>query len=171
MDFDLIWRLQHISPSLEGLLGGWAPEIESLLRFSAGVRNPTEWFKKEECWVQIRGQLPALADPLPPEIASAASANAAVGALTSAPGLAAADYDKIEGCMRLPAAIWITAAEAGQRAGLLHYRQGGICLTLAGYAAGGWIRRPSIKQAKAGLDAVAAVEAAGLMNGAGSCGA
>jgi hypothetical protein len=39
----------------------------------------------------------------------------------------------------------------------------GICRTLAGYAAGGWDRKPSAKQAKPALDAFRAAEEAGIV--------
>jgi hypothetical protein len=58
----------------------------------------------------------------------------------------------------------VATAEAGQRSGVLHFKLAGICMTLANYAAGGWARRPSIKQAKHGLESVAKVRAAGLFD-------
>lgn len=66
--------------------------------------------------------------------------------------------------MRIPSSIWVATAEAGQRSGVLHFKLAGICMTLANYAAGGWARRPSVKQAKHGLESVAKVRAAGLFD-------
>lgn len=73
-------------------------------------------------------------------------------------------HDRIEECMRIPPAVWVATAEAGQRSGVLHFKLASICMTLANYAAGGWSRRPSIKQAKHGLESVAKVRAAGLFD-------
>lgn len=69
IDFEQVWKRQAISPGLEAMLRAWAPSIDSALRSSAGQKNPTEWFKKEECWTAIRDQLPVLTDPLPTELA------------------------------------------------------------------------------------------------------
>lgn len=50
IDFDLVWRQQRISPEMEAMISDWAPLIDEALRASVGSRNPTEWFKKEDCW-------------------------------------------------------------------------------------------------------------------------
>lgn len=164
LDFDLIWRQQRLSPELEVLITAWAPLIDQALRASVGSRNPTEWFKKEDCWVDMRNRLPALSDPLPAELAGAAAGGGAVAANRPASGLNVADYARIEECMRVPSSVWVATAEAGQRSGVLHFKLAGICMTLANYAAGGWSRRPSVKQAKHGLDSIAKVRAAGLFD-------
>ncbi len=68
VDFDRLWSSQSVSAELEKLIEAWAPRIDTLLRQSAGQKNPSEWFKKEECWLDIVNKLPALSDPLPPEL-------------------------------------------------------------------------------------------------------
>jgi hypothetical protein len=112
----------------------------------------------------VRTRLPALADPLPPELTRVSTDTGPVAAGQAASGLNVADYAKIEECMRIPSSVWIATAEAGQRSGVLHFKLAGICMTLANYAAGGWARRPSAKQAKHGLESVTKVHAAGLFN-------
>jgi hypothetical protein len=164
IDFDLIWRQQRLSLELEALIAAWAPKIDEALRASVGSRNPTEWFKKEDCWADVRNRLPALADPLPPELCGVASDSVSVTANHPASGLNVADYARIEECMRVPSSVWVATAEAGQRSGVLHFKLAGICMTLANYAAGGWSRRPSLKQAKHGLESVAKVRATGLFD-------
>lgn len=164
IDFDLLWRQQRLSSELETLINTWAPKIDEALRGSVGSRNPTEWFKKEDCWADVRNRLPALADPLPPELTGVASDIGPVAADQPASGLNVADYAQIEECMRIPSSVWVATAEAGQRSGVLHFKLAGICMTLANYAAGGWSRRPSVKQAKHGVESVAKVRAAGLFD-------
>lgn len=66
IDFDRIWARQAVSREMERLIEAWAPQIDTILRQSAGQKNPSEWFKKEDCWIQAK--LPALSDPLPPEL-------------------------------------------------------------------------------------------------------
>lgn len=164
IDFDLIWRQQRLSPELEELVTAWAPLVDKLLRSSVGSRNPTEWFKKEDCWADVRSRLPMLADPLPPELACTPRGRRAVVEDRPVTGLNVADYARIEECMRIPSSVWVATAEAGQRSGVLHFKLAGICMTLANYAAGGWSRRPSAKQAKHGLESVEKVGAAGLFD-------
>jgi hypothetical protein len=102
IDFDLVWRQQLLSPELETLVTAWAPKIDEALRASVESRNPTEWFKKEDCWADVRNRLPALSDPLPPELTGAASDIGSVAADQPASGLNVADYARIEECMRIP---------------------------------------------------------------------
>lgn len=71
IDFDRIWTRQSISPELERLVEAWAIHIDELLRQSAGKLNPSEWFKKEDCWKDVQSRLPNLPSPRPPELASA----------------------------------------------------------------------------------------------------
>lgn len=165
LDFEAIWKRQAISSELEQLLRAWAREIDRLLRTTAGQRNPGEWFKKEDCWKELRDQLPPLSDPLPSEVAS-------VGALTlgddtadaSKAQLSVEDFNRITRCMEIGANHWLRAAEIGQNRRLLHRTSVGICRTLAGYAAGGWEKRPSPKQARYGLEALATMEASGALD-------
>jgi hypothetical protein len=140
----------------------WAPQIDAALRESAGQRNPSEWYKKEECWKEMQAVLPQLSDPLPSELSYLRTDH--VDAIAPVGTHSVADYERIARCMKVNATTWLEAAERGQQAGIIHWRVAGICRTMASYAAGGWERKPSIKQAKHGLDAVLAVERAGLVH-------
>lgn len=164
IDFDLLWRQQRLSAELETLITAWAPLIDEALRASVGSRNPTEWFKKVDCWADMRTRLPALLDPLPPELGATPVKGSAAVADHPAPGLNVADYARIQECMLVPSSVWVATAETGERSGVLHFKLAGICMTLATYAAGGWSRRPSVKQAKHGLESIAKVRAAGLFD-------
>lgn len=163
MDFEGIWKRQAISPAMEELIRQWAPQINVLLRTTAGQRNPGEWFKKEDCWNEIRDKLPALTDPLPPELVNAGTATTS-GASGSVQELSAEDFERVRRCMEIPSLDWLEAAERGQQSQTIHWRTAGICRTLASYAAGGWQRKPSAKQARYALEAVNAVRQAGLLD-------
>lgn len=166
IDFEGIWRHQAISSELEDLLRSWAPKIDEVLRATAGQRNPGEWFKREECWKAVRGDLPDLSDPLPSELANAADQPARDGATKkyAGPALSVEDFERIRWCMEVDSATWLQAAELGQRSKTIHWKTAGILRTLAGYAAGGWEKRPSIKQAKPALEALQAVRNAGILD-------
>lgn len=163
VDFARIWARQAVSPELEDLARAWAPLIDRAMRESAGQRNPSEWYKKEDCWTELRDHLPGLADPLPPEL-SYRETGPSADACAPPSGFSVVDYDRISRCMAVSGATWLEVAELGQRAGLVHWKVAGICRTLAGYAAGGWERKPSAKQAKPALEALQSVELAGILS-------
>jgi len=165
IDFEMIWKRQVISSELELLLRAWAPEIDRLLRTTAGQRNPGEWFKKEDCWKELRLQLPPLSDPLPPEIAGAGTPSSTGETADSVPSqLSVDDFNRIARCMEINSSEWLRAAEIGQSRRLLHRTLVGICRTLAGYAATEWERRPSPSQARYGLEALATMRSSGALD-------
>lgn len=161
IDFDLIWKRQGVSAELESLFQSWTPKLDAAMRTSAGQRNPSEWYKKEECWDDIREGIPSLADPLPPELSYAPVGDATTFAPVGT--RSAADFDRIEQCMKIDSGTWLAVAEKGSQAGLIHWKVAGICRTLAGYAAGGWLKKPSAKQAKPALEALQRVAEEGLL--------
>jgi hypothetical protein len=165
VDFDRLWSKQAVSSELEQLMADWAPKLDAVLRESAGQRNPSEWYKKAECWKHIQDKLPELSDPLPPELSysTASGSTETSGPMIPKGTHTVADYDRISRCMEIPAAVWLEVAELGQQTNTIHWTVAGICRTIAGYAAGGWKRKPTAKQAKPALEAVIAVERAGLI--------
>jgi hypothetical protein len=164
VDFDRLWLRQSVSPDLERLVEAWAPQVDVLLRQSAGQKNPSEWFKKEDCWLDIVTRLPALSEPLPPELSYSGSSDAV--ATASSRTHSVVDYERIEQCMKISAVTWLEVAERGQKAGVVHWKVAAICRTLASYAAGGWDRKPSAKQARPVLEAYQACEQSGVIGGA-----
>jgi hypothetical protein len=162
LDFEAVWRCQAVSAEFEDLLRAGAPAVDAALRSTAGQRNPGEWFKREECWTAVRDQFPPLLDPLPPELVNA-SPSAAPGKGGKAMALSGEDFERVRQAMQIDSATWLRTAELGQQAGVLHWRTAGILRTLAGYAIGGWEKRPSIKQARFGLEALQATRAAGVL--------
>ncbi len=118
-----------------------------------------------ECWATIQQGLLSLADPLPPELSFGESGQPAT-ARADAPVVSVEDYDRIARCMEVDAVRWLEAAEKGQAGGVIHWKVAGICRTLAGYAAGGWTRKPSAKQARHGLDALGKVQESGVLSSA-----
>lgn len=165
IDFEGIWSRQAISSELEQLVADWAPQLDTLMRTSAGQRNPSEWYKKSDCWDDIKSKLPKLADPLPQELSYAKAGDATANAMMLEAGtISSEDYERIARCMTISSSTWLEVSEKGKNAQIIHWRVAGICQTLAGYAAGGWQRKPSAKQAKPALDAALAVERAGLVN-------
>jgi hypothetical protein len=166
IDFEGVWSRQSVSAELESLVETWAAQIDTLLRQSAGQKNPSEWFKKEECWLDIVNRLPALSDPLPLELSYTGAAD--VDEITTAQPRAhsVADYERIEQCMGISATTWLEVAERGYKAGAVHWKVAAICRTIASYAAGGWDKKPSARQAKPALEAFQACQRAGVIGAA-----
>lgn len=161
IDFDRLWTRQAISSELEQLIETWAPLMDQAMRQAAGQRNPSEWYKKEECWTEVQNKLPVLSDPLPPELSY--SEGGSLGEIAPTGTHSVVDYERIERCMKVDSATWLLIAEKGKQEGLIHWKVAGICTTLASYAAGGWQRKPSAKQAKPALEAMQKSVDAGLI--------
>ena len=161
IDFERLWSQQAVSGDMEQLIEIWAPKMDAAMRHSAGQRNPSEWYKKEGCWKEIQEHLPQLTEPLPPELSYSAADDTSPG--RPAGDVSVVDYDRIARCMEVSSTVWLEVAERGKKAGIIHWKVAGICTTLASYAAGGWERKPSPKQAKPALEALLAVERAGLV--------
>jgi hypothetical protein len=118
---------------------------------------PTEWAKKEECWALLRTRLPVPPDELPPELLHQTlvrSDDSLAGAQVTAE-----DYALIQKTMELDAGELLKISEEGKQSGLLHWKVAAICQTVATYAAGGWSRRPSVKQCRVVMEAVEKIRA------------
>jgi hypothetical protein len=57
IDFNRLWTQQSVSPALDKLIEDWAPRIDAAMRHSVGQRNPSEWYKKEDCWKEMQREL------------------------------------------------------------------------------------------------------------------
>jgi hypothetical protein len=158
LDLRKIWNAQGLSAELESMLRSWIIPVRDALVDGAvsRQRNPTEWFKKEDCWSEIdRMKLPMEA-PLPSEFGAAGRVVdlfPAPDASTIASDLAAARRIKAVDAKR-----WIAIAEWGSKSGKLHWRQTGIATSLSGLAAQQWRKDPSPKQVSAAVGILNAVE-------------
>ncbi|MCB1503607.1 MAG: AIPR family protein [Anaerolineales bacterium] len=151
-DFDLLWNRQTVSPELEAMFDTWAHSADAVLRSTAGARMPTEWAKKPDCWEALREAVPALPHNLPPELMSQGAAMGTTSSVRgTAPPLTAEDLMQIARVREIDATKWLQIANWGKR-NRQTYRLAGIAATLAQYAADGWTRNASIKQAKWALE-------------------
>ena len=149
LDLDALWQNQEISSELESLLRQWSHDIRDKMVESAGEKNVTEWCKKEACWKTISALDLKLPDPLPPEFKNRATS--APGSATTRDGsVTAEDLDNISICKKVDGESWFRIHAWGKQTGMLEKWQAGIAHTLSSYAANGWERNPSPKQAKQG---------------------
>lgn len=143
LDLGAIWDAQQIPQPIKSLLRDWLPRVADILLRTAGSRNPTEWFKTEQCWQSLREDTAAW--NLTSEVA-----DDLINVSAAAPA-AAAIQNSIARCMQVSAETWFRVQMWGSSSGRLETWQCGIANTLAGYAAGGWKKRPSEKQARHGV--------------------
>jgi hypothetical protein len=147
MDLRRIWQDQDISNELKEMLRAWSQEINTAIVESARGRNVTEWCKKEQCWETIRALSLPLPTVLPVEMQSATDGDGSSRA-TPAGGISHEDLQSIERCRQVDGPTWLRIHAWGSQSGNLERWQSGIAHTLAGYAASGWTKGPSPKQAR-----------------------
>lgn len=159
LDLRRIWNAQGVSGELEAMLRGWAVPVRDALLTGASSRqrNPTEWFKKEDCWAEIDRMELVFPKAMPPELAG--EADRTVQLMPGTDGTAVAgDLAAAQRVKRIDAQRWISIAEWGTRSGKLHWRQTGIATTLSGMAAQQWRKDPSPKQVSAAVGILNVVE-------------
>ncbi len=66
-DFELVWKNQDISPQLRRQAETWLREVGDALFSSADGKMISEWAKKPECWVAIKGKHYSLPSESMPE--------------------------------------------------------------------------------------------------------
>ena len=141
LDLQAIWNQQKVSDELAQLIGDWLEQVAVILRQSAGNRNPGEWFKQENCWRQLKD---ATASWVVPQDVSAQ--------LRKVDGVEQVLPDSVQNeiaqCIQVDATTWFKIQLWGGQTGKLEKWQIGIANTLSGYAANGWERKPSVKQAR-----------------------
>jgi hypothetical protein len=141
IDLLAIWNAQRVSPELEALIGEWLDKVAALLKQSAGDKNPGEWFKQESCWKYMKEATASWSLP------KAVSAQLRTTNGISPSAVSDEVHNAIAQCMQVEAATWFQIQVWGSKTGQLQSWQTGIANTLSGYAANGWIKKPSVKQA------------------------
>ena len=167
LDLEGIWQAQGISNSLRELLQSWSHDIDQSLRETARGRMVTEWSKHEACWQKVRELQLELPDPLPPELSSRHVTATGLGTARQESykeQLAPEDFNNIKLCKTIDGEKWLRIHAWGMKSGELKKWQSGIAHTLAGYAAGGWEKGPSPKQARHGVVILKAAEQAGIID-------
>lgn len=147
IDLIEIWNLQDISEVLRKQITDWMPRVAEVLISSVGDRHPTEWFKNEQCWRNLKEKSKdwKLSNEFSSELRN----------VTDSPVKVSAEVqNNMARCLEIDAATWFRIQLWGAESGKLQAWQIGIANTLAGYAAQGWEKRPSPKQADHGMKIV-----------------
>jgi len=153
LDLQQIWRDQGVSDVLQRTLRRWAMKINKVILSSAEGHNVTEWCKKEECWNAVR----SLELEMSTELVN--SLNTGVGSHSGPDGrpaktLSREDLENTAQCKAVSSDEWLRVHGWGVKSSGLTYWERGVALTLSSYAASGWIRSPSPKQARIGIQAL-----------------
>lgn len=131
LDFKSVWEKQRTPDNVFELLQKWALPVYNEIINSAGSQNVTEWCKKTACWNAVRGMILSL------------DGDSAIVDLIESD-----DATAVSECLRLTSDDWEKLVNWALREPRVHYRVSGVASTLRGYALNGWIKRPSVKQAK-----------------------
>ena len=161
LDLDAIWRNQDITDPLRDLVRTWSHNISSEIISGAAGRNVTEWCKKEKCWEHISSLQLDMPDDLPEELSGRVST--ALGWSPKSKSMTSEDLENIALCKTIDASSWMKIFAWGRKTGALHYKMTGIAQTLSGYAAEGWPRGLSPKQAKQGAKMVRLAKEQGII--------
>ncbi len=154
IDLDQIWREQDISIALASAIKSWAPVVFENLSVPAqrSGKNIGESFKSQETWDYIRSLDLRLSAAVERELLSVNEGRVGTsGDEVLGERLDPGDQNNIARCRELSESQWLRIATWGNTSGALLPWQKGIARTLAGYAADGWQRLPSIKQARQGV--------------------
>jgi AIPR protein len=54
LQYEEIWNRQSVSDEFKELLLQWAHAVDQALRTTAGMKMPTEWAKRPDCWQAVR---------------------------------------------------------------------------------------------------------------------
>jgi len=144
IDLQAIFANQRVSVELGQLISEWMPHIAALLKSSAGDRNLGEWLKQESCWKLLKEETSSWS--LPPSLSVQLSTSAGVEL-----SLPDSVHNAIAQCKSIDASVWFQMQIWGAKSGKLQPWQIGIANTLSGYAAAGWVKTPSMKQATYGV--------------------
>lgn len=158
INLDVVWQNQDVSDAMKALLDKWTPLVLERMKLNAGDHT-TEWFKKENCWLDVQGLEAALPTPLPPECgvpeaprtsppAAAEPKPAEKPPVTANAGPLDLE-DDIAVTKALSSEDWYKASKwAGDAEGFTTWEQT-FALDMAKYAITGWPKHlPSVKQAK-----------------------
>ncbi len=140
-----LWETQGITDALRDLTRDRLAKVGAVLVKSAGTRNPGEWFKSEQCWKHLKEAARdwEVSGDVQAELTTTGAAGQAVSHAVE---------NNIARCLEVDAETWFRIQMWGSESGRLAEWQIGIVNTLAGYAANGWRRKPSDKQAKRGVE-------------------
>ncbi len=126
VDFEAIWRRQALTAAMEEALAQSAYQVhEVLINPPDGIRNVTEWAKKQACWHRARSLDVSWPEALVDELVSAEEQQAATRSAKWSQRQLNGLEAKIE-VVQAGAAFWTAVLEWGDTHGLLLPKERGV---------------------------------------------
>jgi len=170
IDLDAIWKRQAISPALANTASLWSPVIfKALLDYSQSQTvHIDNILKSQATWEHMLSLDLQINHASEKELrqSSTTTANVLRDAATSGNGqeLSTRDHNNVARCLEVDAANWLAGVNWARQSGKFSDLTMNVAATLAGYAAQGWTRMPSPKQAKHGAAIIEAARSAGILS-------
>ncbi|MGH2509610.1 MAG: AIPR family protein, partial [Ktedonobacteraceae bacterium] len=167
IDLESIWKSQRISPALTSLTVSWAPTIfkEFVSYADKQAVHPDNTLKSQATWEHLLSLDLKIPESVEGELTSAAvpGVPGAIKSHHQGVKLTAQELNNVNRCMEYNQTQWLAIISWGQGSGQMKTWQMGIATTLASYAAQGWAKLPSPKQAKHGVVMIDAARMAGVI--------
>jgi hypothetical protein len=165
IDLDSIWKQQRISEPFAYTASLWARAVfKELLKYLGTQASHVDTIlKSEETWKHMLSldlKIPPKAEK---ELISTVGLKGIFPTRRDGDTYDSQDENNAARCMELDAAQWMAIVSWGSGVGELLPWQKGIATTLASYAAQGWPKAPSPKQAKHGAAMILAARTAGVV--------
>lgn len=141
-DFSLIWQDQKISNELHHMLFKWTETIsQRLINSVPEARNPTEWFKKTDCWKKIRDMSISVKGTSVPRELKGSKVKATERQKQDI--YSDEEMSNIRKCKKVTSNEWLKINKWGQLNGMLDQNDLGYTLTLSRMAGDRWKDTPS----------------------------
>lgn len=160
-----IWNRQEVTQPINKVLYDWMPDVLDRIIVTAGGKNVTEWAKSEQCWKAVKEMELVVPEELEAELSEGdhlptVGSDARKGTIT----MTAEDRKNIAVTMGLDGDTWWKITKWGQEKDELSDFQCSLASTMASYALGGWVKVPSVKQAKHAARIVLNFQEKGIIN-------
>jgi len=152
LDLGRIWAYQEISHGIKKAIKSWCEDIYDQILSTGGNRNIGEWCKKEECWQAVKNLKLSVPQELSDEtdrvpfVPNVGKPGEQQGAVEDPEA-----QENIARVVALKAIEWTHIAESGHNSGEQNDFLCKLAITLSEYAALGWNKIPSAKQAYWGV--------------------
>jgi hypothetical protein len=161
VDLDAVWRYQDVSPDLKSVLLVAAAEAQDVITNPPeGVRNFSEWAKKQACWKWLEERQLSYPDGLDRVLISEEHANDRAKEARADKAVEDSVEAELE-VHRLGAAFWAEARNWARERGLLSPRENGVLETCAAIPS----KMPSDKQCAIAMSALKKLQDEGFSSG------
>ncbi len=145
VDFANIWDRQGLTQALDQQIKIWLPKVADILNQSAAGKNPTEWFKLESCWLNLKDK--ASSWEVSKELGAELRSQEIIGATS-------ATRANIAECRKLGKDEWFEIYKWCEQSSNMTRSQTNVARRMAELAMSDWNRDPTERQAADAVDIV-----------------